>query len=81
MKNLFSCDIFTLNIVFGSLLFQFNSAGSGETLDVKANKNLFFLNVLIFILLSYEQKNKFLFPYIQFRPLRVPKKSIWHQVI
>lgn len=48
MKTHLSSDIFTLNIVFGTLLFQFNSADSGETLAANANENLGFFLFITF---------------------------------
>lgn len=48
MKTHFFSNVFTLNIVFGSLLSHLNSAGSGETLDVNVKENLYFLKFIIF---------------------------------
>lgn len=42
MKTHFSSDIFIFNIVFGSLLFQFNSSGSEETLQLSMQMRICF---------------------------------------
>lgn len=74
MKTHFYSDIFTLNIVFRSLLFQFNSAGSGKTLDVNVNENLGFFN-FFFSCSPMNKRTNFCFLTWNAGPLGCLKKS------